>query len=563
MTRVVTGSNDPIADALRKGIAYHQKRQLQQAEAIYREVLARHPGHPQALYLLGVTAMESQRFDAAAQLLRQASVAAPLNVDVLHALAGTLAMSGRIDQAIATWNKATSLKPDFVEAWVNLGVCHQRANKANEAIACYRRALAVKPDFAAALSNLAGSLYEIGQLDEAIETAHKALSANPNDVSACRALGLSHHSRRHFKDAVHWYRRAVALDPTDPDMHSSLGGALQMAGEYEEAEACIQRALKLDPDHGGAHFNRALLRLLHGEYTEGWKEYQWRWKCKNYAAAKPDYPHPEWDGSDLGGKTILLHAEQGFGDAIQFIRYVPLVVRRGGRVIVGCPPPLKRLFGSMPGVADCRTVGEPLPPFDCHCPLLTLPWLFGTTLATIPVFPSYLQADPGIKQRWSARMGTRSEGLRVGLAWASGHGVHDRLFRLADFAPLAVDGVRFFSLQKGPASVEAVSAPAGMELVDWTSELNDFADTAGLVANLDLVISVDTVILHVAGALGRPVWTVLDFVPEWRWLLDREDSPWYPSMRLFRESVAGDRAELMSRVRDELSRHLLQAGHTS
>jgi hypothetical protein len=328
-------------------------------------------------------------------------------------------------------------------------------------------------------------------------------------------------------------------------------------GRYEEAMPCLERAIGLRPDLAIIHWNRAIALLLEGRLTEGWAEAEWRFAYT--PALRRDFPQPAWDGrSDLAGRTILLHAEQGLGDAIQFCRYAPMVAARGGgdRVVLECQPELAALLTTAPGVAQVVRRGDPLPPFELHCPLLSLPHRFGTTLATIPAAVPYLTPDPDKVRAWQSRLAADGPGRKVGLAWAGSPGHandRQRSCRLSDFAPLAnVPGVTFYSLQLGPTGEQATNPPPGLRLLDPTADLRNFADTAALVANLDLVISVDTAVVHLAGALAKPTWVLLPFNPDWRWLRDREDSPWYPTMRLFRQSERGNWKSTIERVASEL-----------
>jgi hypothetical protein len=293
---------------------------------------------------------------------------------------------------------------------------------------------------------------------------------------------------------------------------------------------------------------------LQGNFREGWEEYEARWDTESFGAVKRSFSQPLWRGEPLAGESILLHAEQGFGDTMQFVRYVPLVASRGGQVVLEIQPRLRRLLGNLPGAAKVIVRGEELPEFSWHCPLLSLPLAFDTRLANIPAKVPYLYPGEMEVQKWSRRL--QGDGLRVGLAWA-GNPNHvregERSIPLEQLAPLMqVAGTTFYSLQKGPATAQIHKLP-GIRLIDLDSQQNDFADTAAIIANLDLVITVDTAVAHLAGAMGKPVWVLLHHVPDWRWLLHRDDSPWYPAARLFRQTIAKDWTSVIGRVRMELA----------
>jgi hypothetical protein len=310
----------------------------------------------------------------------------------------------------------------------------------------------------------------------------------------------------------------------------------------DAAAEAYRQAIEWRADFVSAKFNLALTQLLQGSFVEGFTGFEARWDLPDLAKTRQHFSQPQWDGSDLNGRTILLHAEQGIGDTIQFIRYAPLVAQRGGRVVFQCPEAMTRLFEGFPGIDRFVVRGRELPEFDLHCPLLSLPLAMKTTLETIPASVPYLSADAESVSRWRKRLPRDS--VNVGLAWA-GRAEHsnDRLrsMALTDFAPLVdAPGVNFFSLQKGDAAEQLRSTPDGLAITDWTEQLQDLSDTAALIDALDLVITVDTSVAHLAGALGKPVWVLLPFAPDWRWMLDRSDSPWYPTMRLFRQPQARD-----------------------
>jgi hypothetical protein len=325
-------------------------------------------------------------------------------------------------------------------------------------------------------------------------------------------------------------------------------------GRTDEAIATYRRAIAIDPNHGGAHNNLALTLLSRGDFEEGWREHEWRWTVEPNKRYRPNFAQPLWDGSDLNGQRILVHAEQGFGDAMQFARYVPLIQQRGGRVIVQCQTELVRLFKTLAGVEEFLARGDALPDFEVHCPFSTLPLAFRTTVDTIPAEFPYLRPEGELSTQWRKRV---PEGvLKVGLVWgARPFPSPGRSVPLSTFAPFGdVEGVWYCSLQKGDPARETRTPPAGLTLTDWTDELHDFTDTAALIGNLDLVISIDTSIIHLAGAIGKPVWVPLLHVPDWRWMLGREDSPWYPTVRLFRQPVRGDWATPIRRIVEELQK---------
>jgi tetratricopeptide (TPR) repeat protein len=368
-------------------------------------------------------------------------------------------------------------------------------------------------------------------------------------------LGNALQEQGRLEEAEQCYRTAIRLKPRLGEAHYNLGNAARAGGRLAEARAGYERTIALEPRHAKAHWNRSLLLLAAGEFEEGWEEFEWRWR-------KPDtpprqFPQPLWDGSRLEGRGILLHAEQGLGDTIQFIRYAKLVEQAGGKVCFECPRQLAPLLESVEGIDILVEAGSALLGFDVHAPLASLPRLFGTTAARIPAGVPYLRVGEAFAEKWRRRL-EGTGGPRIGLVWA-GNPQHpeDRLrsLRLEAFEPLAAtQGVSWYSLQFGASASQAAHPPGGMNLVDLGPETEDFRDAAAAIQQLDLVISVDTAMAHLAGALARPVWVLLGYVPDWRWLLDRSDSPWYPSMRLFRQPRPGDWEAVIEAVADALEK---------
>lgn len=411
-----------------------------------------------------------------------------------------------------------------------------------ESIENYRRVLEESPEFAEAASNLALALGVCGEFEEAEGWLERAIALKPGLLAAHLNLGAMQQELGKLAQSAYSFERAVRLAPESPAAHFNLANGYARLYRMEEAVASYQRALALDADFAGAHWNLSHSLLLLGRYPEGLEQFEWRWRVasagKRQATARP------WSGEELAGKRLFIWSEQGYGDTLQFIRYAPLAAQRGARVFVQTRAPLVRILRTVEGIEQVAPLGDPVPEYDYQCPVMSLPRAFGTTVDTIPGAIPYLRADPELVARWRSRLDRKAR-LRVGLVWSSGIRAYNRevfyagitkSVTLAQLNPLArVPGVQFVSLQTGPQASEASRPPAGMRLVQWTGELRDFADTAGLVEALDLVITVDTAVTHLAGALGKPVWTLLKYHGCWRWMRDRADSPWYPGLRLFRQ----------------------------
>jgi Flp pilus assembly protein TadD len=469
-----------------------------------------------------------------------------------------LAQKGRPEEAIAGFRAALRLRPDYSEAHYNLANTLGELGRRDEAAACYREALRLRPNYPEALNNLGLALTEAGRPGEAAVLLRQAVRLRPAFPEGHNNLGLALADLGRFDAAIQHYEQVLGLKPEYADAHANLAGCYMNQGRLEEAIACYDLALRLQPDSASAHWNRALALLLAGDYERGWMEYEWRWQRK--ATQRRFFSQPLWDGTSLEGRTILLWCEQGLGDAIQFVRYVPLVKKHGGRVVLACPDILARLFSTVSGVDQLVAEGGVLPPFDVQAPLMSLPAILHTTLATVPADVPYLAADPERVARWRSRL-EAVDGFKVGIAW-QGNLLHKwdrhRSIPLSCFAPLAdVPGVRLVSLQKGPGA-EQVQALAGrLPVMDYSADLDmagAFVDTAAILRCLDLVITTDTAIAHLAGALGAPVWLALSTVVDWRWLLGREDTLWYPSMRLFRQRTLGDWQSVFKRMARQVRR---------
>ena len=526
--------SDPLTQQpIEAAMQDHRAGRLREAEALYRQALARDPDNAGVLFLLGLLAGRDGRHDEACQLLTRCVRLNPDDAAAQTNLGTTLHALGRDQEAMEHFRRAVALQPYAADAHYNMGMTQREQGQIEAAAESLRKAIDLKPELAPAWNSLGNALREMGRLEEAVNSYQSALRLRPAHAVTLHNLGLT-------------YRGLMRLD---------------------EAMRCFDAALTSDPNHHECRVSRAVMLLQRGDFERGWREYEARWEVKR-AFTRRDYPQPPWDGQDLGGRTILLYGEQGFGDAIQFARYPPLLASKGARVVLECRPELKTLFESLRGVAQVVATGDPLPHFDTHRPLMSLPMVCGTRVETIPCEVPYLKAQPHRVRQWEQKLS--SDGMRVGLAWAGAAGNlndRDRSTALQRIAPLArVPGVRFYSLQKGPAAAEAATPPAGMHLTDISADLREFADTAAAIQNLHLVICVDTAVGHLAGALGKPVWVLLSFSPDWRWMLDRSDTPWYPTMRLFRQAKPGDWDSVMVELAREFETfgvHVLRRGSGS
>ncbi len=491
----------PLGEALVLAERYRGEGRLMEAEALCRRVLEAQPNVPEAEHLLGVIAHQNGRLGDAIEHVRRAVKLAP-QVALFHANLGEmLRLSGRPQQA------------------------------AEEA----RRAIEIDPKMAAALCNLGVALYELKQYEEAARAQRRAIAVNADYAEAYSNLGNALHALKRFDEAVEVYHRAIALRPDYADAWSNLGTTLHHAGAFDDGMFALRRAIALAPGHANARSGLGILLLMRGDLAEGWDEYEWRLRSSERKG--PRFPERPWEGESLAGRHIYVQAEQGFGDTLQFARYLPLLAARAGKVTVRVHQQLATLLReSLPGIDVLGDRGDPVP-YDCDAVLLSLPKRFRTRLETIPAQVPYLRAPAQAAARWTQRLATMA-GLKVGLVWAGNPEHVNDMRRSLDLAALApvldVPGVSFASLQVGPRSAD-LKKHRERKILDLSPDFSDFVDSAAAVSALDLVITVDTSVAHLAGSLGKPVWVLLPWVTDWRWLLNREDNPWYPTMRLFRQ----------------------------
>ena len=548
-----------VAQMWQQAVQYHQAGNLHQAELLYKQILEMDPLHVDALHLIGVIAHQNGQNDLAVEYIQQALRLHP-KFSAAHLahnnLGNALKVQGKLAEAIISYRQALRLKPNFAEAHNNLASTLKEQGQLDEAIAGFQQALRLRPDYAEAHNNLGNALKDQGKFDEAIINYQQALRLKPDFAMAYNNLGNALLKQDKEDEAVVCYRQAVRFKPDFDDAHTNLGAALHNQGKYDEAAACHRQALRLKPDNATAHTNLGMWLLLHGNLEQGWPEFEWRWQTKQLKQSCRDFGQPLWQGNSLPDGTILLHAEQGLGDTIQFIRFAALVKDNVGTVLCECRPVLVRLLQSCAWIDKVIPFGEPLPPFDVHTPILSLPGILKTTLETIPARIPYLHADTARTEAYAPLLGS-SQDFKVGIVWQAGrqldtdhrHDSERRSMSLALFEPLArLPGVRLISLQKDYGTEQLQEFAGRFPISDLGSTFNDLSDTAALMKNLDLVISADTATAHLAGALGVPVWVPLPLTQNWRWLLYREDSPWYPTMRLFRQKRQGEWDEVFERI---------------
>jgi tetratricopeptide (TPR) repeat protein len=573
------------------GLRLLQAGQLAQAEQCGRSALALDQGHADSLHLMGMLCVAARQYDLAIEWF---ALAIRQNADVADYfvnLGKTLHRTGRYGEAIKSFDRALVLDPKQAMVWCMMAEVLQQERRLDEAILSFDQALSANPDYWEAANSSAMLYFETGRYDLAIARFARSLEVEPNQAAAINLMGISHSRMRRHEEALVHCERAVALAPDSADYNKNVGLLMQKLGRHEEAIVWLDKALALNPNHASAlndrgtslfelrrseeafadlaraieidaecpdyHWNLALMRLRIGEFDLGWLGREWGRKVAVLNFVDRKFTQPQWMGEPIAGKTILLHSDEGLGDTIQFSRYATMVSQLGARVILEVELPLHPLLAGLEGVALClpKVEGVELPAFDLHCPLSSLPLAFKTRLQTIPAPRSYLPPLPAARVReWEARLGAHDR-LRVGLVW-SGNPLHDndrnRSTSLQAMSALFDLGARFYSLQKEPREADEALLAERTDIVDLTEHLGDFTDTAALIACLDLVISVDTSVAHVSAALGRPTWILLPFTPDYRWLLGRDDSPWYPSARLFRQDECRDYTNVLARVREEL-----------
>lgn len=507
------------------------------------------------LEIQGIELLERGKYTQAEKIYLQILEQDSIDALTYKNLGNALYNQGKLEEAICFYQQGLELEPNDAITYYHLGNAFHQLDRLEKAIAHYQQSLVLAPNSVIVLNNLGNTWQKQGDLEQALACYQQSLRLDPNDAFTYNNLGSIFHTQGKLEEALAYFEQGLILEPNNVEALTNLAVFYQEQRQYEKALSYCDRAIEIDPNYVNANWNRSLILLCLGNLQRGFVEYECRWQRKE-SPPRP-LPKPVWDGANLEGKTILLQAEQGIGDTIQFIRYVPLVIERGGHIIVECQPPLVRLLKTVAGVEKVVAIGEILPEFDVYIPLLSLPRILETTLETIPAAIPYIYPLESVSLKLDV---PAKSYLKVGLVWAgnpSHQNDRNRSSSLNHFLPLfQIPGIAFYSLQKGSKVAEINQIAELVPLQDLSSQLNDFADTAAVIAQLDLVITVDTAVAHLTGAMGKPVWVLLCYNSDWRWMTEREDSPWYPSVRLFRQNRAGDWQEILERVAEAL-KHLI------
>jgi tetratricopeptide (TPR) repeat protein len=555
--RAAVGLDAEYVDAyFNLGNALKDKQRYEEAVAAYREALRLKPDMAEAHLNMGAGLHDLGLLNEATIAFQKAICIAPDFAEAHYALGNSLRKLKRRDEAVAAYEESIRFQPGHHDSHNNLANVLREQGKFEAAEASYRDALRLKPDSPAIRVNLGNVLTDLWRLEEAEASFRQVIASRPDHADALNSLGNALNLAGRLDEAITCYRRAMSLSPEIAVFHLNMGNALRTQGKLDESLASYEQALALQPDFPGARFNRSLAWLLKGEFELAWNEYEWRWE---HRSDRPAFTQPSWDGSPLGGRTILLYTEQGLGDSVQFIRFARVAQESGGRVLVRCQRPLIRLLSTCAGIDVLLAEDDPLPRYDVHFPLMSLPTVFKTIPAAVP----YLKAEAELVEVWRRKLGSIRE-FKVGIAWQGNpkYGLDPlRSMKLAEFAPLAqIPGVRLFSLQAGLGTEQLAELGNRFSVVDLRGSMNATADAfvedAAAMMNLDLLICSDSAVAHVAAALGRPVWLALPYAPDWRWLLGREDSPWYPTMRIFTQESWGDWAGVFARIAAALKQHL-------
>jgi tetratricopeptide (TPR) repeat protein len=538
------------------GMALHRKERFDEAIKCYDRALMLNPGQIEIWLRMAELLQRQKRFDEAIKSFDRALTLDNERADIWYRMGEILQQQKRTDEALLSFDQALKVKPDYREAANASGLLYFEAKRYEEALACFVKSAEIDPGQAGAFNFISRCQWRMRRFDDALASVRKAHEIAPDNPEIIKNVGLLLQWLSRHEEAMVWLEKALALRPDFPQALNDRSASLLALRRIDEAFADIDRTIALDPECPDYHWNRSLAQLLIGNFDDGWQGREWGRKSTLVSFVDRKFVQPRWFGQEpIAGKTILLHSDEGLGDTIQFSRYAAMVAGLGARVVLEVQPALYTLLAGLDGVWRCLCKDDELPDFDLHCPLSGLPLAFKTTLETIPAAGSYLPPLPKARlMEWEDRLGPHDR-LRVGLVW-SGNPLHtndvNRSTSLRQMSVILVDRARFYSLQKQPRPQDKAALLERGNVVDLSEHLTDFVETAAVISHLDLVVTVDTSVAHLAAALGRPTWILLPHTPDYRWLLDRDDSPWYPSVRLFRQDERRTYDSALARVREAL-----------
>lgn len=543
-----------------RGILHEKYDRHQEALADYDKAIELKPSYAKAYNNRGNVYKALKRYEEALSSYEYAIKLNPHHAEAHYNRGVILNELKRYQDAFNSYHQAIALKDNYVDAYNNCGNVVMELKRFEEALTCFQKAIEINPNYAYAYNGQGNVLMELKRFDEALLSYEKAIALNSQSPDPHNGKSNALQELKRFDDAVTGYEKAIALNPASADTYANRGLAMQGMKNFDEALQNFDKAIELNPEMADPYWNKALLRILMGEYEEGWQLYEYRRHRSGKQESYPIYDQPLWLGQEsIADKILYIYPEQGLGDFIQFCRYVPLVEKLGAKVILKVPNPLYAMIKTMGLNAKIVRNDEKVDEFDFHCPIMSLPLAFKTTVETIPNNIPYLYSDQFKKSYWERKFAYASNSLKVGLVWSGSKDHkkdHDRSLRLEQLAPILDLPVTFYSLQKEVREQDKITLSKLNQIQEDHEELNDFSDTAAMVDCLDLIISVDTSVAHLAGAMGKNVWILISYLPDYRWMLDRDDTPWYPTARLFRQPNVGDWDNAILNVRSALEKLL-------
>lgn len=554
-TQAITLKPDYAEAYCNRGLALQGLNRLEEAITNYNQAINFNPQYVEAYTHRGLAFYNLNQMEAAVSSYNQAITLSQNPAKLLSIRGVALQALGQIEAAITDFNIAITLEPDFAEAYSNRGIALQELNQLNAALTSHNQAIALNPDSTKFYSNRGATFQALQQMDAAINDFNRAIDLDPNSAEAYSNRGTVFQALNQPDAAIASHNQAITIRPDYAEAYCNRGSAFHALNQLDAAIASYDQAIALAPNHAEAHANKSMALLLSGDFFHGWPLYEWRWKNKKNRLIERHFSQPLWLGEEpLNGKKILLYAEQGLGDTLQFCRYAKLVANLGAKVILEVHPSLFNLLEHLDGVSELVKLGDPLPHYDYHCPLLSLPLAFKTDIRSIPHATLQLQNKANKLAYWAEKLGSKTS-ARVGLVWsgsATHVNDHNRSIILSELVRHLPANLQYVSLQKEVREVDH-DALKGSNILYFGDELHDFVDTAAICEQVDVVVSVDTSVAHLSASLGRPTWLLLPFSPDWRWLLNRDDSPWYPSMKLYRQESIGNWESVLAKLHRDLN----------